>query len=250
MPGSERPIEKVRNSAEQAAKKETAARPEREYRTLSFQIALLSVIGAFAVLTFMVKSTPFFPLDLRITQALQSINSPLFALAMNLISWPGFLPQSAIIPVLVAVLLYSFGLRWEAITSLVAAFLPPLINVAVKEWIRRPRPAVDLVDVFRILDSYSFPSGHVMFYIGFFGFLWFLTFVLLKPSLGRTLLLTALGSLIALVGVSRIYLGQHWASDILGASLLGGLLVASNIQFYRWGKKRFFVRQPVAPHES
>lgn len=246
MPGSEKPIEKVRNAAEQAVKRETVARPQREYRTLSFQIALLSAIAAFAVLTFMVKSTPFFPLDLRITKALQSIDSLLFASAMNWISWPGFLPQSAIIPALVAVLLYSFGLRWEAITSLVAAFLPALINLAVKEWIRRPRPTVDLVDVFRILDSYSFPSGHVMFYIGFFGFLWFLVFVLLESSWKRTLLLIILGSLIAFVGVSRIFLGQHWASDILGASLLGGLLLAFMIQFYRWGKKRFFVRQPVA----
>jgi undecaprenyl-diphosphatase len=195
----------------------------------------------------MVKSTPFFPLDLQITRALQSIDSPLFALAMNLISWPGFLPQSAILPVLAGLLLYSFGLYWETITVLVAAFLPPLINFTIKEWIQRPRPTIDLVDVFRILDSYSFPSGHVMFYIGFFGFLWFLVYVLLKPSFRRTLLLIILGSLITLVGVSRIYLGQHWASDILGATLLGGLILVFILQFYRWGKKRFFVSQPVAP---
>jgi undecaprenyl-diphosphatase len=210
-------------------------------------VALFSAVGAFVVLTFMAKSTPFFPVDLRITMALQSIDAPLFASAMNLISWPGFLPQSAIIPAFVAVLLYRFGLRWEAISALVAAFLPAIINVVVKEWIRRPRPAVDLVDVFRILESYSFPSGHVMFYIGFFGFLWFLVFVLLKPSFGRTLLLIALGSLIALVGVSRIYLGQHWASDILGASLLGGLVLVFILQVYRWGKKRFFINQPDVP---
>lgn len=243
---SEKPVEDMKNT-QQAAEKEVAPSPKRQYRTWAFQVALFSAIGAFAVLTFMVKSTPFFPLDLQITDMLQSIDSPLFAAAMNLISWPGFLPQSAIIPALVVVLLYSFGLRWEAITALVAAFLPPVINVAVKEWIRRPRPTVDLVEVFRILDSYSFPSGHVMFYIGFFGFLWFLTFVLLQPSFGRTLLLIILGSLIALVGISRIYLGQHWASDILGAALLGGLILVFVLQSYRWGKKRFFVCQPVLP---
>lgn len=248
--GSEKPVEKIQNEAQQVAKAETTSRPTREYRTLAFQVALLSAIGAFAVLTFMVKSTPFFPLDLQITKALQSINSPLFLVAMNLISWPGFLPQSAIIPVLIALFIYSLGLRWEAVSALVAAFLPSSVNLLVKELIRRPRPAVDVVHVFRILDSYSFPSGHVMFYIGFFGFLWFLVFTLLKHSWRRTLLLIFLGTLIALVGVSRMYLGQHWASDILGASLLGGLTLAFILQFYRWGKKRFFVRQPVAPHES
>jgi undecaprenyl-diphosphatase len=55
--------------------------------------------------------------------------------------------------------------------------------------------------------------------------------------------------LIALIGMSRIYLGQHWASDVLGAYLLGTLTLVVNIWFYRWGKKRFFVRQPVAPEK-
>jgi undecaprenyl-diphosphatase len=113
--------------------------------------------------------------------------------------------------------------------------------------IQRPRPTGDLVAVVSMLDSYSFPSGHVMFYIGFFGFLFFLTFTLLKHSWMRSLLLTLFGGLIVLVGISRIYLGHHWASDILGASLLGGLTLTFILQFYRWGKKRFFIRQPVAP---
>jgi len=241
------PTEEIKNVAQQAAKAETASRPKREYRTMSFQVALFSALAAFAVLTLMVKSTPLFAQDLQITRTLQSIDSPLFAALMDWISWPGFLPQSFILSILIAVVIYSFGLRWESVATLVAAFFPQLINVLVKEWIQRPRPTVDLVDVFNILESYSFPSGHVMFYIGFFGFLWFLVFTLLKHSIKRTILLVVLGTLIVLVGPSRIYLGQHWASDVLGASLLGSLTLVLILQFYRWGKKRFFVHQPVAP---
>jgi undecaprenyl-diphosphatase len=124
--------------------------------------------------------------------------------------------------------------------------LPPLVNVIIKEYIRRPRPTIDLVDVFNILDSYSFPSGHVMFYVGFYGFLWFLAYTLLKRSWRRTVILWFLGIFIALVGMSRTYLGQHWASDVLGAYLLGSLTLLGILWFYRWGKKRFFIRQPVA----
>jgi len=240
----------MKDAAQQAEKADTTSPPRRKYRTLLFRVALFLAIGAFAMLTFVVKTTPSFPVDLQITRALQSINSPLFAELMRLISWSGFSPQSFIISALIVLVIYSCGFHWEALTASVAALLPPVINVVIKELIRRPRPTVDSVHVFQMLDSYSFPSGHVMFYVGFFGFIWFLIFTLLKRSLIRTLLLTFLGSLIVLVGISRIYLGQHWASDVLGAYLLGSIMLVGIIQFYRWGKKRFFIHQPVVPHNS
>jgi undecaprenyl-diphosphatase len=246
---SDKPVEKAKVAAQEAAKKETAPRPQREYRTFFFQVSLVLAIATFAVLTFMVKAFGSFPLDLQITRGLQSINSPIFDGAMRLISWFGFAPQSFIIPLVVVVLLYLFGFHWEAISALFAALFPAIINVAVKDYIRRPRPGVDLVHVFKILDSYSFPSGHVMYYVGFFGFLWFLAYTLLKHSWWRTLLLILFGVLVALVGVSRVYVGEHWASDALGAYLLGSITLVVVFWFYRWGKKRFFVRQPVAPEK-
>lgn len=243
----EKTTETSENAIQEAVKGETASPRKREYRTLAFQVALFSAVGAFAVLTLIVSSSPLLALDIQITRALQSVSSPFFAATMCWVSWAGFMPQSIVIPVLVAPVLFRLGLRWEAVTALVAAFLPGLLNVLFKELIRRPRPTADLVEVFSVLDSYSFPSGHVMFYTAFFGFLWFLVFSLFKQSPGRSMLLLLLGSLIGLVGVSRIYLGHHWASDILGAFLLGGLSLALVLQFYRWGKTRFFLRQPVAP---
>lgn len=240
-------IENVEQAAQEAVKAHTTSKPKREIRTLAFQVALFAALGAFAVLTVIVKSTPLLAFDLQITRAIQSIDSPLVGAAMNWISWPGFLPQSIVIPGLAAFLLYRLGLQWEAVTALVAGYLPGLVNILVKDLVRRPRPGPDLVDVFRILDSYSFPSGHVMFYTGFFGFLLFVSYTLFRRSLLRTILLILFGALIALVGISRIYLGQHWASDILGAFLLGGLTLTFILQFYRWGKARFFTRQPTAP---
>jgi len=246
----EKPVEKIKDAAQQAAKAETTSLPKRRYRTILFQLALLMVIGSFATLTFLVKTTPLFPVDIQITRTIQTINSPIFEAAMRLISWPGFSPQSYILSVLIVLLIYSFGLQWEAVAASVAALLPPLVNALVKDLIRRPRPTVDLVHVFRILDSYSFPSGHVMFYVGFYGFIWFLVFTLMKRSYKRTILLTFFGSWVLFIGMSRIYLGQHWASDVLGAYLLGSLTLVTIIQFYRWGRKRFFVHQPVAAPKS
>jgi undecaprenyl-diphosphatase len=214
-----------------------------------FQLALVVITLAFGALTFLVKITPVFATDVQITRTLQSIDHPFFAGLMYMISWLGFGPQVLIIAALIVICIYAFGLHWEAVAALAAIFASTGMNVLIKNIIERPRPTTDLVNVWNTLNSYSFPSGHVMFYTGFFGFLWFLAFSVLKPSFTRGLLLVVFGGLVLLIGPSRIYLGQHWASDVLGAYLLGSLTLIGIIQFYRWGKSRFFVHQPVAATE-
>jgi membrane-associated phospholipid phosphatase len=238
-----------RTAAQQFAKVEVTSPRKRARRTTLFVIGLIAIVGAFATLTILVKTTPSFPIDLQITRALQSLRSPVFSAFMNVISWPGFLPQCFIVSVLIVLTLYILGFRWESVAAVFATLLPPLSNMIVKEIIQRPRPTTDLVHVFSTLDSYSFPSGHVMFYVGFFGFLWFLVYTLLKRSWLRTTLLVFIGIFIVLVGTSRIYLGQHWASDVLGAYLLGSLTLFANVGFCRWGKQRFFIHQPAAPEK-
>jgi membrane-associated phospholipid phosphatase len=245
-PENEKPVEKIKEEVHQAARAESAPAPTRRYRAVLFQTALILVAAAFGVLTFLVQTTPYFAIDLQITQAIQLINFPFFASLMTMVSWPGFGPQSAIITGLIVLLIYGFGLHWESMMTLIAAVFSTGINILVKDLVQRARPTADLVNVIATLNSYSFPSGHVMFYLGFFGFVWFLAFSLLKASLKRSLLLVFFGGLIVLVGLSRIYLGQHWVSDVLGAYLLGSLTLVVIIQFYRWGKTRFFVHQPVA----
>ena len=73
-----------------------------------------------------------------------------------------------------------------------------------------------------------------------------MVYTLLKSSWWRVLLLILLAGMVALIGVSRIYSGQHWASDVLAAYVLGSVWLGLSIWFYRWGKPRFFVNQPVA----
>jgi membrane-associated phospholipid phosphatase len=227
-----------------AAPAAIATAPVRRYRAVLFLVILLIITAAFAVLTFLVKTSPSFPLDLQITRGLQSIHMPGFGGLMIAVSWPGFLPQSAILAGLIILLILGLGLRWEALLALMAVLLSSGLNFLVKDLIQRPRPAASLVHVLATLTDYSFPSGHVMFYTGFFGFIVFLAFTLLNPSLKRSLLLAFFGLLVLLVGLSRIYVGEHWASDVLGAYLLGSLTLVAIIQLYRWGKPRFFVRQP------
>lgn len=245
-----KPVEKIKKGVEQAARAESVPAPVRRYRAVLFQTTLLLAVAAFAVLTFLVKTTPSFAIDLQITRAIQLINFPGFAGLMTMVSWAGFAPQVMIMTAVIIVAIYLLGLHWETVMALVAAILSTGVNLLVKDWVQRPRPGAAAVNVIDVLNSYSFPSGHVMYYLGFLGFIGFLVFSLLKPSLKQSFFLALIGLPILLIGVSRIYLGEHWASDVLGAYLLGSLTLVATIQFYRWGKTRFFVHQPVAATET
>jgi undecaprenyl-diphosphatase len=244
-----KPVEKAKEAVEDAARQEVASTRLRRERTALFQVALIAGIAAFAMLTVLVRMSPVLDLDVQITRSVQTIQSIWFSDLMRVVSWVGFPPQSFLFTALIALLIYSFGLRWEALATIAAAVFSAALNNFIKLTIRRPRPTADLVHVISTLKSYSFPSGHVMYYMSFFGFLWFLTYTLLKPSVKRTILLVFFSLPMLLVGVSRIYLGQHWASDVLGAYLLGSLSLAISIVFYRWGRKRFAWSQPVAAHQ-
>jgi undecaprenyl-diphosphatase len=207
---------------------------------------LLVASAAFISLAVVARAVAYFPIDLTISRALQALHATIFDHLMYGLTWLGFTPQAGVVGGVVIVLLFAVGLRWEAVATLFAAG-GSLVTMIVKLLVYRPRPTPDLVRVLSHLNSWSFPSGHVVTFTTFCGFLAFLCYTLLKPSWGRTALLIGLALMIVLVGVSRIYEGQHWFSDVVGGYLLGSLWLALSIEFYRWGKPRFFVRQPIAP---
>ena len=209
MTKSVKPVttEKPQNAAVEAVKDKTSSPVVRRRKARLFQLSVGIMLAAFAVLTFLVITVPSFVIDLRITVGLQSIQNPVFSGLMTFISWVGFSPQSYIASAVVIVTLFVLGYRWESVASLVVAVIVPLLNLLIKTLVHRTRPSPDLVHVVKLLNSYSFPSGHVMFYTGFFGFICFLTYTLLKPSWIRTLLLIIFGSHIVLIGITRIYLG-------------------------------------------
>jgi membrane-associated phospholipid phosphatase len=235
--------------AKEAVAKEIAPKPTRRWRARAFQVYLVTATAAFGILVVLASQFSYFPIDLSITHGVQTINAAWFASLMWAVSLPGYAPQSWLLVGAVVVLLFALGLRWEAIPALVAAAGATGLGALVKLAVHRPRPGANLVNVVQQLNDPSFPSGHVLLYTAFFGFLIFLAYTLLKPSWGRTVLFVILGSLVVLIGLSRIYVGDHWASDVTGAYLLGSLWLALTIAIYRWGKTRFFVRQPLAPEK-
>jgi undecaprenyl-diphosphatase len=245
-----RSIQKMIFAAWQKARSMIASPWVRKHRAWLFQAYVLFALLAFSALAYMANTTNYFNIDLYFSREIQANSPAWFGVLLQAVSWPGYAAPAIALVSLVVIFLATVGLRWEALAAVFAAFSTGAVNYLIKIAIRRPRPTDDLVDVFQTLNTYSFPSGHTMFYTAFFGFLLFLAFTLLNRSMKRLLLLIILTALILLVGLSRLYVGEHWASDVVGGYLLGSLMLILSIQFYQWGKERFIIDQPVAPSDE
>ena len=193
---------------------------------------LVLAVSGFIVLAVLAYQKPYLPFDPSITLWLQSYHPAWFTDLMVAVSWPGYMPEAALIVAGFALLVYLKGCRIEALFLILVEITSELLNFAVKIAVHQPRPGPDLVRVDVLLTSFSFPSGHVMFFLSFFGFLWFVIFKRLKRSWLRSLLLTFFAGLIVLVGISRIYLGEHWFSDVLAAYLLASVILLVAICLY------------------
>lgn len=197
------------------------------------EIVFVIALGLYGVLAVFAHHYAYFDWDVRINHFIHSITLPGFSHLMVGLSWLG----SGIVPTVMVVgagmTLYAARLRLEGIICMLGVTMGTAMNILTKLVIGRPRPDPALIDVLRQYGENSFPSGHVVFFTEFFGFLFFLAYVLLKPGWLRKAALAVLGLLIALIGVSRIYMGAHWPSDVLGAYLAGGVWLMLMIEVYR-----------------
>lgn len=209
---------------------------ERRARKVVFVWYIITALVLFGVLSFFVSFAPYFPIDLYFTHKLQQSEPLTLTALMIAISWIGYLPQMPLIVLFISMFVFLLGLRREAIFTLCSGFISAGVAVVVKEVINRPRPSQELVSVLQRLTDSSFPSVHTMMYTTFFGFLGYLAIIFVKQRLTRNVILSFLVLLIVLVGPSRIYLGAHWLSDVLGAYLLGSVLLLVSVFMYRRGK--------------
>ncbi len=197
---------------------------------------IILALSGFIALAVQAYYNPYLPFDPAISLWLQSFHPAWFSTLMVVISWPGYMPEAGLIVAAILVLAYFVKYHLEALLLAMVAITSEILNFAVKTIVHQPRPSPDLIHVVKILTSYNFPSGHVMFFTSFFAFLWFLIYRLCHPSWQRTAFLVILGLMVALVGISRIFLGAHWFSDVLGAYLLGGAILLVSIRIYNQNK--------------
>ncbi len=113
-----------------------------------------------------------------------------------------------------------------------------ILNQLLKRILQRPRPTE-----YRIIEEsgYSFPSGHSMISMAFYGYLIYLIYKYVENKNVKWILISLLSILICLIGISRIYLGVHYTSDVLG----GFLISISYLVIYISAVNNVFCRKEV-----
>jgi len=199
----------------------------QSYRSGFLGLHLVAGVIVFAAMTFTLGAIsedsryrePLTVADAQLSTWLHTHQTPLLTSAMFVVTSLG----SSLIASCIAVVFGLYLIRRRRFYWL-AAFLSSvyggmLLNRILKYVFQRPRPHFD--DPLLSLSSYSFPSGHTMTATVVFGVLAAYLFATTQNWRRRVVIVLVASFLILLVGFSRIYLGVHYLSDLLGAMAEG-----------------------------
>jgi membrane-associated phospholipid phosphatase len=216
---------------------------------LGFTAIFLAAVP-FALLTALVKTafSPLEHLDRDVAEDLHEfvMAHPIFTAAMRVVTDSG----AALVwwLVLTPVFLWLVSRRLNRLATFVAvtAIGSSLLNLAIKTAINRTRP--QLPDALVVEPGKSFPSGHTQAAIVGYGVLLLVLLPLIKPR-HRPWAIAAAVTMVVLIGFSRIALGAHYLSDVIGAALIGSAwLTAMTAAFSAWRRDRGL--PPVTPEKG
>jgi len=200
-------------------------------------VALLVAAITFLGISIAIHRPGVESLDLRVTRALQTLTDPVLTIVMWVFTFMGNTATLVALALGTAGWLYARKRPLAAFLTVVTLIGLPL-NMILKEAVGRPRPDKSLVNVVTPTIGLSFPSGHAMASTMFYGFLAVLAWMHLRGSRGRRRAVGILALTAVMVSVSRIYLGAHWLSDVVGGWTAGLFCLVILVEIYKhWGKK-------------
>ncbi len=186
----------------------------------------------FLVLTAFVYFVPTTFIDIELSREIQEDQSPVLDFCMKAVSIFGVNRVATGCIVFVAALCALHSYFREAFFVLLTS-LASILNFGIKLLVQRSRPTADLVQIVEEAKNNSFPSGHTVHYVVFFGFLLVLMYRMktLNIYLRIGISILSIGLIIA-IPFSRMYLGAHWFTDVLAGFCLGILFLSALLHFY------------------
>jgi undecaprenyl-diphosphatase len=187
------------------------------------EFAITLTLGVVGVVLFLALSREVFDQDAAQfdAQAFRSVRQLLGPERQNWIEAITFLASRNFITVLGLALIGWFMFRrrhrWYSLLIPVVALGSISLNLVLKNFYNRPRPLLPLVSA----SGLSFPSGHAMISASFYGLLIYLVYTHVQRLAWRWLLIGFLVCLILLIGLTRIYLRVHYATDVLAGFTAG-----------------------------
>jgi undecaprenyl-diphosphatase len=178
----------------------------------------LALIAVYLADTFAASMYAYLPFDVQVERFIQSIGWGPLVQIFTLLDWIEGTRQQVLAIAGIAVIA---AVNWRAVPMVVVAALSGAVYSLTAMVIQRPRPPEELVHVIRHTGSSSYPSGHVAF------FSWFLIMLIVCTAMGRVpgavvgALWVVAAVVLATVCIARIYLGEHWPSDVIGGLALG-----------------------------
>lgn len=189
-------------------------------------VALVIVVGGinvFIELTDELQDEMLPQYDQAITDFVISYRQPLltkyFIFMTNVGDFYGYLIVVAI-STIIAITVFK---QWKPVVQTIfVLILASLSNVMLKRFVDRARPGIEhLVSV----ETLSYPSGHAMSAMAFYGFIIYLFVRFKMNKYLKTAIIVLLVFIILSIGISRIYLGVHYPSDIAGGYIAGFIWV-------------------------
>lgn len=199
-------------------------------------LSVLSISG-FVLLAAMLNTNMIETIDTWIIENVQELKNPFNTTVMEFFSFIGNTVSVIVISLIMMGILYTiFGQRKELIMFIIVLAGSTALNLLLKSLFQRERPTLYTMVA---EEGFSFPSGHTMAALSLYGILTFLLWRHIPKKSGRVILISISVLFIFAIGFSRIYLGAHYPSDILGAFLFSSFWLFLNVwAFKTWQLRR------------
>ncbi|MFC0213722.1 phosphatase PAP2 family protein [Paenibacillus chartarius] len=185
----------------------------------------------FGLLAWFMTEASAVPGDHAVIAAVQGWEHRALTTVMIALSWIGSTPvMIAICLAILAVMYLKLKLRVELLFFVFSLLGSYGLNKLLKLWLQRERP-----DIYRLVeaDGFSFPSGHAMQAFALYATLVFLLWRHVSSRRNRLLLLIGCVTMIVTIGISRIYLGVHYPSDVIGSYAAGAVWFCLTVCLFR-----------------